>query len=145
MIIHDIKDDHVLQVSGQEPSMSSKSPPSWHTSNKDINLKFSGYLPGAKIWFSPWHQRCPYPPFLKSGTLNVLQDNPFFTPLREWTIRLLALRRSYNEGPIRLWYSRNMDKCKKSTNLRIGNYTYSYYCFFNVTIWCWDNTMLTIR
>ena len=31
-------------------------PPSWHTSNKDINTKFSGYLSWARIW-SPMTSR----------------------------------------------------------------------------------------
>ena len=53
-IIYDIKDDPVLQVSRQEPSMSSNSPPycphpSWCTSNWDIKTKLSGYLPWGKI------------------------------------------------------------------------------------------------
>ena len=48
-IIHGVWNDHVLHVSGQEPPKSSKypflTPPSWHTSNWDIDTKFSGYLP----------------------------------------------------------------------------------------------------
>ena len=56
MIIHDIKDNPVLQVSCQEPSTSSKyhhkGPPSWHTSNEDIDMKLSGYLPLGQTWSS---------------------------------------------------------------------------------------------
>ena len=44
-----IKNESVLQVSNQEPSMSSKypheGPPILDTSNKVINMKLSGYLP----------------------------------------------------------------------------------------------------
>ena len=47
------------KVSGYDPwglprsSMSSRmTPPSWHTSNKDINLKFSAHFPGARKWSS---------------------------------------------------------------------------------------------
>ena len=41
MIIHDIKDDHVLHVSSQEPSMSSKYPPSWSPIPDTLLIKIS--------------------------------------------------------------------------------------------------------
>ena len=136
-IIHDVRNDPVINVSSQEPSMSSKyppswppipdtlpieistpnfqgmllmvkehhswhqkwpsdpclrsgtfnvskvppflTPPSWHTSNWDINTKFSGYLPWGKKHHS-WCQEWLCPPCLWSGTLNVLQVPPFLTP-----------------------------------------------------------------
>ena len=54
-------------------------PPSWPSSNWDINTKFSGYLPWGKKHHS-WHQEWPSPPCLRSGTLNVLQVPAFLTP-----------------------------------------------------------------
>ena len=39
-LIHDVRNDHFLHVSGQDPSKSSKCPPSWHTSDWDINTNF---------------------------------------------------------------------------------------------------------
>ena len=51
MFIRDIKDDPVLQVSGQEPSSSSKHPHSCVTSITVINLKHSGYLPQVQPSF----------------------------------------------------------------------------------------------
>ena len=54
-------------------------PPSWHTSNWDINMKFSGYLPWGKKHHS-WCQEWPSPKCLRSGTLNVLQVPSFLTP-----------------------------------------------------------------
>ena len=57
-MIHDVRNEPVPNVSGQEPPMSSKypllDPPFWHTSNWDINTKFSGYL--------PWGMGCIFPP-----------------------------------------------------------------------------------
>ena len=46
-VIHDINDDPVIQVSCQEPSMSSnylheRHPHSWHISYEDINMKILG-------------------------------------------------------------------------------------------------------
>ena len=81
-IIHDVRNDHILPVSGQVPSKSSKYPPSWHPlpswhiSNWDINTKFSGYLPWGKKHHS-WHQEWPCPPCLWSGT----SQRPPSTPL----------------------------------------------------------------
>ena len=43
---------HVIHVSAQEPSMSTKYPPSCHSSCWDIFMKFSGYL--------PWGQRTSF-------------------------------------------------------------------------------------
>ena len=54
-------------------------PPSWPSSNWDINMKFSGYVLWGKKHHS-WRQEQPCPPCLRSGTLNVLQVTPFLTP-----------------------------------------------------------------
>ena len=83
-IIHDVRNDYVLHVSGQELSTSSKyppswPPPSWHTSNWEINSKFLYIFLGVKKHHS-WHQESPSHPFCWSGTLNVLQVPPFLTP-----------------------------------------------------------------
>ena len=55
-------------------------PPSWHTSNWVISMKFSGHLPWGKKHHS-WGQEWPCPPCLQSGTLNILQVPPLLTPL----------------------------------------------------------------
>ena len=68
-IIHDVRNDHVLHVSAQKPSMSSKYPPSWHISKWDMNTTFSGYLPWSKNHYL-WHQEGPGHPCCRSGTLN---------------------------------------------------------------------------
>ena len=48
-MIDDIEDDNVLEISSQEPSMSSKypmnDPPSLYTSIRDINMKLLGFYP----------------------------------------------------------------------------------------------------
>ena len=62
------------------PSTPLLDPPSWHTSDWDINTKFSGYLPWGKkhhSWLHGW--LCP--PCVRSGTLNILQVTTFLTPL----------------------------------------------------------------
>ena len=53
MIIYDIKDDPVLQVSGQEPAKSSKFPPSWPLILDKLLIKmttknFKNIFPGEK-------------------------------------------------------------------------------------------------
>ena len=88
-IIHDIRNDPVLHVSGQEPSTSSKYPPSWPTLLETLLIKistqnFHGIFLGVKIHHS-WCQEWPSPPCLWSGTLNVLQLPPSWPPL-SWHI-----------------------------------------------------------
>ena len=76
-MIHHIKDDPILQVSGQEPSVSSKYDfedrgvlntllfmlESWNLAHK------------SRITYhdDPWCQEWPHPPSIESGTFNVLQ------------------------------------------------------------------------
>ena len=64
---------NVLQV---PPFMT---PPSWHTSNLDINMKIFGMLLNIREHHS-WHQEWPGHQFLWSGTLNVSQVPTFLTP-----------------------------------------------------------------
>ena len=83
-IIHDIRNDHVLQVSSQEPSMSSKSPPSWPPLPDTLPIEISApNFQGNFLWVKKHHSWCkgsPCHPYLRSGTLNILKVPPFLTP-----------------------------------------------------------------
>ena len=83
--IHNVKDDPVLQVSGQELSTSSKYLHSWPPILDTLLIQistqnFQGIFVRVKQ-DHPWHQGWPCPPNLWSGTLNVLQVPPFMTPI----------------------------------------------------------------
>ena len=76
-ILLDVRSDPVIHVSGQEPSMSSKYPPSWSPLPDTLPIEistqnFQGIFLGVEK-HQEWHQVWPYHPGLKSGTLNVLQ------------------------------------------------------------------------
>ena len=78
-------DDPVLQVSNQEPSMSSKYPNSWPPILDTLIIKistrnFQGIFLRVKQ-HHPWHQGWPCPWSLRSGTLNVFQVPSFLTPI----------------------------------------------------------------
>ena len=82
-VVNDIKEDPVLQVSNQQPSMSSKYPPSWPFLTHILFIKiltqnFQGIFFRVK-YHHPWHQGWHCPLCLRSGTLNVLQVPPFLT------------------------------------------------------------------
>ena len=83
-IIHDIRNGPVLHVSSQEPSISSKYPPSWPSIPDILLIKIS--TPNFQFIFlrvnkhHPWHQGWTFPPCIWSGTLNILQVPPFMTP-----------------------------------------------------------------
>ena len=83
-IIHDVRNDPVLYVSNQEPSTSSKYPPSWPPLSDTVIIEistgnFQGIFHRVKVHHS-WCQEHPCLPSLRSGTLNVLQVPPFLTP-----------------------------------------------------------------
>ena len=67
-MIYDVKCDPILQVSNQEPSMSSK-PPTWAISAKSGRIlnKLSGYLPNH---ISTWYMKSNVTPSSKSPIRN---------------------------------------------------------------------------
>ena len=82
-IIHDVRNNHVLHVSGQEASTSSKYLPTWLPLLDTLLIEmstqnFQGIFLGVKKHHS-WRQEQPCPPCLWSETLNVLQVPPFLT------------------------------------------------------------------
>ena len=87
-MIHNVRNDTILHVSGQEPPMSSKYPPSWPFLPDTLPIEistwnFQGMFLSIKEHHS-WHQEWPFHPCLWSGTFIVLQVPPFLTPpLRE--------------------------------------------------------------
>ena len=73
----DVKDDHILQVSSQEPSMSSKYG-LWGQGVPDsllIMLESWNLANNSRITYhdGPWCQGWLHPPSIQSGTTNVLQ------------------------------------------------------------------------
>ena len=76
-VIHDIKDDPVIQVSCQEPSMFSKYPQEGPPILDTLLIKISTRnFKGIFLWVKqnhPWHQGWPCPPSILSGTIIVLQ------------------------------------------------------------------------
>ena len=100
-IFHDIKDDPVFHVPDQEPSMSSKYPPSRPSLPDTLLIKISTQnFQGIFLWVKkhvPWHQGWPCPPCLWSKTLKVLQIPPSLTPegpSNGQKVHQMALRRS---------------------------------------------------
>ena len=71
-------------MSDQEPSTSSKYPPSWHPLPEKLPIEistrdFQGIFLGVKKPQS-WRQEWPSTPNLRSGTPNIPQVPPFLTP-----------------------------------------------------------------
>ena len=66
---------NILQV----PPFLTSPPPSWHTSNKDIATKFSGYLSGSRIWSSMTSRMTMSSKYLIRNPQRPLSP-PFLTP-----------------------------------------------------------------
>ena len=83
-IIHDVRNDPVIHVSGKEPSTSSKYPPSWSPPPDTLPIEISTWdfqsMFLRVIEHHSWHQEWPCQPCLRAGTLNVCQVPPFLTP-----------------------------------------------------------------
>ena len=77
MMIYDVKEDPILQVSSQDPSTSSK----YGLRSQGvldtilIMLESWNFAHKSRITYDddPWRQGRPHPPSLQSGTINILQ------------------------------------------------------------------------